>query len=544
MRGFVLGAPSSGAGKTTIASAVIAALVRRGLTVQPFKIGPDFLDPGHLAAAAGRPCHALDPWLAGEEAVRERAARSAAGADLVVVEGAMGLFDGVDGRSEAGSTAAVAKLLGLPVVLVVDASAAARSLAALVHGFATFDPDLPLAGVVATKVGGTAHVGMIRDALGAAGGPLLLGALPFDPAAAVPERYLGLHQAAEPGPDGTRLAARERLDRLAALAEQHLDLERLARLEADPGRWPAGAPLLASAAPPRHRPAVRIGLAHDLAFSFYYPANLERLEAAGAELVFFSPTADPALPPALDGLYLGGGYPELHAAALAANRSMIESVRDFAAAGRPIYAECGGLLYLADRLVDAAGTPHAMVGALPGAVAAMSAGLVDFGYVEVETIRPTPLGPAGSRLRGHRFHCSRLVSAPAGAERAYRLRRPDGAPWGEEGFFLPVPGAGGAAGGAAAGGGGAPGDREAAGGGWADGGGGGRAPAGWSGRPRAGGEPGGRSEPAGAAPVAGGLLASYVHLLFDGTQGAAASFVAAAAAFGCARLGRGAVPAR
>ncbi len=464
MRGFLLGAPSSGAGKTTVATAVIAALSRRGLTVQPFKVGPDFLDPGHLVAAAGRPCHTLDPWLAGEQAVRERAGRSAADADLVVVEGAMGLFDGVDGKSEAGSSAAVAKLLGLPVVLVVDASAAARSVAALVHGFATFDGALRVAGVIATKAGGPGHVGMIRDALAAAGGPPLLGALPFDPAAAVPERYLGLHQAAEAGPDGRLLAGGERLGRLAALAERHLDLEQIARLAPEPDRWPP-----VPAAAPSRAASVRIGVARDAAFSFYYPANLERLEAAGAELVAFSPVADPTLPPDLGGLYFGGGYPELHAAALAANRPMREAVRAFAAAGPPVYAECGGLLYLAERLVDAPGQAHEMVGALSGAVAAMTAGLVDFGYVEVETTRATPLGPAGGRLRGHRFHCSRLGSPPADARLAYRLRRPGGVPWGEEGF------------------------------------------------------------------VQGNLLASYVHVLFDGAPGAAGSFVEGAVGWRCAR---------
>ncbi len=464
MRGFLLGAPASGAGKTTIATAVTAALVRRGLEVQPFKVGPDFLDPGYLAAAAGRPCHTLDPWLAGEQAVRERASRSAVGADVVVVEGAMGLFDGVDGKSEAGSAAAVAKLLDLPVVLVVDASAAARSVAALVHGFVTFDRALRVAGVIVTKVGGPGHVAMIRDALAAAAGPPLLGALPFDPAVAVPERYLGLHQAAEAGPDGRLLAGRERLGRLAVLAERHLDLEQIARLAPEPDRWP----LVPPAAPSRAA-SVRIGLARDAAFSFYYPANLEWLEAAGAELVAFSPIADPTLPPDLGGLYFGGGYPELHAAGLAANRPMREAVRAFAAAGAPVYAECGGLLYLAERLVDAQGQAHEMVGALSGAVAAMTAGLVDFGYVEVETTRATPLGPAGTRLRGHRFHGSRLESPPADARLTYRLCRPDGAPWGEEGFLT------------------------------------------------------------------GNLLASYVHVLFDGAPGAAGSFVQAAAKWSCAR---------
>ncbi len=434
MRGVLIGAAGSGAGKTTVAAALCAALRRRGLAVAPFKVGPDFLDPTHLAAAAGRPCHTLDPYLMGEAALRMRAARAAADADVVVVEGMMGLFDGVDGRSDAGSAAEVAKRLGLPVVLVVDASAAARSLAALVHGFATFDRDLDLAGVVATRVGGPGHVALLDQALASAGGPPLLGALPFDRETAVPERYLGLHAACETDPG--------RVGRLADLAERHLDVERLSRLETRPGRWPSvliydstAGPSRSSEPPSNERSGARVGVARDAAFAFYYPANLERLGEAGARVVPFSPLADDRLPD-VDALYLGGGYPELHAAALAANAPMRAAVCAFVERGGTVYAECGGLLYLADRLVDADGRVHEMVGALPGAVAAMTGGLVEFGYVAVETTRPTLLGPSGTRVRGHRFHASRLASPPAGADLAYALSRPDGTPWGEEGFVI------------------------------------------------------------------------------------------------------------
>ncbi len=422
MRGFLLGAPASGAGKTTVAAALLAALRRRGVATAPFKVGPDFLDPTHLAAAAGRPCHTLDPYLVGDAAFRARAARASAEAHLVVVEGMMGLFDGVDGRSDAGSAADVAKRLGLPVVLVLDASATARSVAALVHGFATFDRALDVAGVIATRVGGPGHVTLLRDALASSGGPPLLGALPFDPQAAVPERHLGLHAASETDP--------ARMGRLADLAERHLDLSRLAVLETAPGRWPG-------CEEPEAGPAAtaRVGVARDAAFAFYYPANLERLAETGAQVVPFSPLADERLPD-VDALYLGGGYPELHAAALAANRPMRDAVRAFVERSGVVYAECGGLLYLADRLLDAEGRAHEMAGALPGATAAMTGGLVDFGYVEVETTRPSLLGPPGTRVRGHRFHASRLASPPAGADLAYRLRRPDGTPWGEEGFMV------------------------------------------------------------------------------------------------------------
>ena len=291
---LVVAGTHSGVGKTSVTLGLVAALRRRGLTVQPFKVGPDFIDPLHHAHAAGRPSHNLDGWMLDPSANRAVFARAVADADVAVVEGVMGLFDGSEGGSERGSTAEMAKLLDLPVVLVVDASAVARSAAAIVHGFTTFDPELRVAGAIANNVGGAVHAAMIRDAVP------LLGALPHVTDLVVPERHLGLHRPHE--------ARSGYVGRLADLVEEHIDVDAL--LAATAAERPTAPPPVA-----RREPRARIGVARDEAFCFYYADNLELLEQAGAELVEFSPLRDP-LPARLDGLYLGGGYPELHAAEL------------------------------------------------------------------------------------------------------------------------------------------------------------------------------------------------------------------------------------
>ena len=324
-RGLVIAGTQSGVGKTTVTLALLSALRRRGLTVQPFKVGPDFIDPGHHDRAAGRCCRSLDGWMLSREANLSLFRRHTAQAQVAVVEGVMGLFDGYDGASEAGSTAQMAKWLGLPTLLVVDARAMARSAAALVHGFAAFDPDLALAGVVFNRVGGAAHWQYLQEAMGGVPGVKCLGGLPREPKLSIPERHLGL-VTSEDHPLGE-----EYLERLAAWLEGHLDLDRLL----------ASLPLLARlpAAPPAaspHPPLVRLGVARDRAFCFYYPENLEWLAHFGAELVPFSPLTDRELPADLHGLYLGGGYPELFAGQLAANEGIKRQLTEAAAAGLPI----------------------------------------------------------------------------------------------------------------------------------------------------------------------------------------------------------------
>lgn len=398
----VVAGTHSGVGKTSITLGLIGALRHRGLTVQPFKVGPDFIDPLHHQHASGRPPRNLDGWMLDPETNRERFARATTDADVAVIEGVMGLFDGSEGASERGSTAEMAKLLYLPVVLVVDASAMARSAAALIHGYTSFDPDLRVAGVILNHIGGDAHAGMIHDAV--AGTVPILGALPRAADLVVPERHLGLHLPHE--------ARSDYVEQLASLIEQHVDLDRLIELglteRAQVPPAPASAPRIA-----------RLGIARDQAFCFYYADNLELLEDAGAELVEFSPLTDP-LPADLDGLYIGGGYPELHAQALAENAAAREAIREFADAGGPIYAECGGLMYLAETLqLDE--ESHPLCSVLPFGTK-MPAPL-KLAYVEITTTGGL-FGP-GHRARGHLYHRSEIVGEPAIA-RCYRLQTSSG----------------------------------------------------------------------------------------------------------------------
>jgi cobyrinic acid a,c-diamide synthase len=396
---IVVAGTHSGVGKTSVTLGLIGALRRRGLDVQPFKVGPDFIDPLNHTKAAGRTSRNLDGWMLEPDANRACFARAATGADAAVIEGVMGLFDGSEGGSDRGSTAEMAKLLGLPVVLVIDAGAMARSAAALIHGFASFDPELRLAGVILNNVGGEAHAAMIREAVG--DDIPIVGAIPRTPDLTAPERHLGLHLPHE--------AHEDHAAQLATLIEAHLDIDLLldlGRIERQGARSSATRPPV---------PTVRIGVVRDEAFCFYYADNLELLEGAGAELVEFSPIADP-LPAGLDGLYIGGGYPELHAAELSANTAARGAIRELAAAGGPIYAECGGLMYLGERL-ELDGEAHPCCGVLPFSTR-MPAPL-KLSYVEVAT--SGGLFGAGRSGRGHVFHHSE-VSGKLAVDRHHQLR--------------------------------------------------------------------------------------------------------------------------
>jgi cobyrinic acid a,c-diamide synthase len=392
---LVVAGTASGAGKTTVALAIIAALRSRGLTVQPFKCGPDFIDGGHLAAAASRPVRNLDTWMLDAEANREIFSRSAS-CDVAVVEGMMGLFDGVTGSSEEGSTAEMAKLLGLPVVLVVDAGNSARSIAAVIRGFETFDSELGFAGIVLNRVAGDAHFRMLELAIRQSSLVPVLGWLPVEADAAIPERHLGLHTAAEG--IGAGLSTLTRLG-------SRLDLEQVLNATVYKQGF-ATAPI--STAEPKYR-GVRVGVARDRAFSFYYEDNLDLLRENGALIVDFSPIKDSVLPENLHALYFGGGYPELYASELSRNGRLLQQIRDFAKANKPIYAECGGLMYLAEKLTVIEGHSYSMAGVLPVAIE-MTKSLVHFGYVDVEFAHNCLLGKKGTHVRGHSFHCSRIVA--------------------------------------------------------------------------------------------------------------------------------------
>jgi cobyrinic acid a,c-diamide synthase len=394
MKAFLIAGTASGVGKTTVSLALCAAFYERGLRVQAYKCGPDFLDTGHLSAISGGAARNLDTWMLDEQSNRDIFARGAAAADIAIVEGMMGLFDGVSGGGEKGSAAEIAKLLSLPVILVLDASKSARSLAAVVHGFETFDPELRFAGLVLNKVAGESHYRLLRDAIGSTSRTPVLGWLPRDEAVAIPERHLGLRTADEESSLGQKRQA------FAALAEKHLDLDRLLNSEEI-------TPPVAHAVT-RREARISLGVARDPAFCFYYQDNLDLLEAAGAKIVAFSPLTDSALPPGLDALYLGGGYPELYAEQLSSNRGFLSSLRSFAQSGKPIYAECGGMMYLAEELCIREGHTFPMASVLPLRIE-MTGKLVRFGYVEVEFAQDCFLGQKGTVARTHSFHYSRAI---------------------------------------------------------------------------------------------------------------------------------------
>jgi len=404
----VIAGTASGVGKTTVVVGLTRALRARGLRVAVFKCGPDYLDPTYHVRASGYPSQNLDGWMMGRDAVIATFASAARGADVALVEGVMGLFDGASPTGESGSAAEIAKWLGAPVLLVVDASGMARTIAAVAHGFVGFDRELDLAGLFCNRLGSKGHLDLLRKA---SSKPPIVGGLPEDASLRFPERHLGLVRADE------NTVPEVLLDGLGARVTEWCELEKIveiARRAAPLESSEVGTPVIASK-------RCRIGLAFDEAFHFYYADNLRRLEVLGAELVRFSPFHDHRLPD-VHGIYFGGGYPEVHADALSGNRSMHEDLRALATAGGPIYAECGGLMYLAAGIRGLDGRRYPMVGLIPGEVV-MRDRLQALGYVEVETQQHSILGPAGLRFRGHEFRYSELAGMPEDAERFYKVRR-------------------------------------------------------------------------------------------------------------------------
>ncbi|MDP2739684.1 MAG: cobyrinate a,c-diamide synthase [Pseudorhodobacter sp.] len=395
--GLIIAAPASGSGKTTLTLGLLAALRARGLVVQPFKSGPDYIDPAFHRAAAGRASLNLDSWAMppGRIAALVQAAR---GADLILAEGSMGLFDGVAvaGESGTGASADLAELLGWPVVLVLDVSGQAQSAAAVARGFALMRAGVVLAGVVLNRIASPRHEALVRAGMAEAG-VAVFGALPRAPALTLPERHLGLVQARE-NPDLARL-----LSGLGAFVAAHIDLDAV----------------LAAATPTRHlaadttrlpRPGQRIALADDAAFSFIYPHLVAEWRAQGAEIVPFSPLADQPPDPAADTCWLPGGYPELHAGALAAAARFRAGLQTFAQS-RPVHGECGGYMAMGEALIDASGTRHQMAGLL-GLVTSYQTRRMHLGYRQAHLAAPLPGTPAGSTLRGHEFHYSTILAQP------------------------------------------------------------------------------------------------------------------------------------
>jgi cobyrinic acid a,c-diamide synthase len=406
---FVIAGTQSGVGKTTVALAVMAALRRRGLRVQPFKVGPDFIDPGLHAEVCGVASYNLDGWMLTRKYNRGCFLRNMHRKDVGVVEGMMGLYDGRSGATDEGSTAEMAKLLRLPVILVVDVFAMARSVAALVHGYCRFDAKTRIAGVIFNRVAGQGHLNYLNEALRSLRGVKCFGGVPPQEQVRIPERHLGLMAAEEDVLD------RRFIHRLATLAEDHLDLEGLLKRTRIAVERTQARP---QSEPPSNE-QVPIAVARDRGFCFYYPDNLELLRAAGAKLELFSPIADHDLPPGTKGVYLGGGYPELYASELARNRRMRRALRGFIEAGGPVYAECGGLMYLTKALIDGQKREHPMVGAY-AFKSRMLPQLRALGYREVAAGRKAFIA-RGQKMRGHEFHYSELAG-PVRVERVYSVR--------------------------------------------------------------------------------------------------------------------------
>lgn len=421
---LIIAGTHSGCGKTTITLGLMAALKQRGLHVQPFKCGPDFIDPTLHLLMTEQVSHNLDIRMCGSEYVQNLfhthapLAEDSSGQGISIIEGVMGLFDG-----DQGSAAALARFLAVPVVLVVDVRSAAESVAAVVKGFEELDPQVNIAGVIFNRIGSTRHRQMISDAVRKHCQSKIIGALPRDNTIALPSRHLGLHM-------GNEVALNRQ--QLTTLMEEHLDLDLLLNLAQQRvpvpthQRTETGQAQPASSDSTTYTTAntnkVRLGIARDEAFCFYYHDNLNILEKEGAELIMFSPIHDPNLPENLDGLYLGGGYPELHVEALATNTSMREAIQAFSRSGKPVYGECGGFMYLTEAIItaDEQQYPYPMVGVYP-VVTQMQKGLRRLGYREVTMQADTILGLAGSCCYGHEFHYSSIDTMPEEIQRAYVL---------------------------------------------------------------------------------------------------------------------------
>jgi cobyrinic acid a,c-diamide synthase len=404
---ILISGPHRSSGKTTLSTGLCRALRDAGLKVQPFKKGPDFIDPMWLSAAAGNDCRNLDLFMMGEDNILDSFRRAASGAvaeggggksgpaDIGIIEGNMGLYDSleVDGR---GSSSDMARLLGAPVVLIVDTRSMNRSIAPLLMGFQQFEPDISIAGVVLNKVFGPRHERKLRAAIAEYTDIEVVGSIPRRSEMGIIMRHLGLEPARE------HLAAESVIEAMGGAITGYVDLERIREIAAMAP--PIAGGVQAAATPPE--PRVRLGLARDRAFTFYYPENLEALRMAGAELVPFSPMDDGELP-SVDGLFIGGGFPEVFMEELEANSSMRRQIREAAAAGMPVYAECGGLMYLSRRMTWKGGSRE-MVGALPCDVL-MHEKPQGHGYMELEATGEGGWFDAGARVRGHEFHYSQIT---------------------------------------------------------------------------------------------------------------------------------------
>jgi cobyrinic acid a,c-diamide synthase len=420
---IVVAGAASGVGKTTVTAGLIAALRRQGLVVQPFKCGPDYIDPSYHERAAGRPCRNLDAWMLNDEQLVAGFSRACEGADIAVIEGVMGLFDGCSWEEERGSTAQVAKFLGAPVLLVVDISGTARSAAVAVLGCRAFDPDVGLKAVALNFAGSEGHAKGCASAVTRASGLPVVGWLPRQARLEIPERHLGLVPSTE------QRGADELIADIAEAVIERFDVEALvevARSATGPlaltGADSTGSIRPSSGSTDRRTQRPVVAVARDEAFCFYYPENLELLAEAGCNIEFFKPVHGERPTPAAVAVYLGGGYPELHGAALASNMGLWEALRDLHARDAPIYAECGGFMALMQELIDGSAERWPMAALIPGA-ARMSGKLAALGYRYATALRPNLLADGGQTLRGHEFRYSTWeCETPLGSAAAWTVR--------------------------------------------------------------------------------------------------------------------------
>jgi cobyrinic acid a,c-diamide synthase len=424
---LVIAGTASNVGKTILTAGLIAAFKSRGLTVQSFKVGPDYIDPAYLAHVSGRPCRNLDSWMLGEGAIRQVLAQGALGADLALVEGMLGLFDGRGGSPE-GSSADVARIIKAPVILVIDVGDMTESAAAVAVGFKNYAESPKIAGVLLNNIRSDVHRRRVEDAIWERAKLPVLGALQRMPQLDIPQRQLGLLPVTE-NKEWDRM-----LGVLADRIQRDVDLDLLLRI-ADKAELVPLVPKKVFQGKPVDGKTVRLAVAYDDAFNFYYPENLELLEEHGAEVVPFSPLDDAHLPSDVTGVYLGGGFPESFVEPLARNRTMAESMQRAYRSGVPIYAECGGLMYLGRSLRTSAAT-HQMAGVLPVDVE-MDGEIRRFGYRQLLTLEDTILSPRGQFYRGHEFHWSRITGHNGGLKSAYQMLNAEGEVIGYEGFVAP-----------------------------------------------------------------------------------------------------------
>lgn len=424
----IISASNSDAGKTAITVGLIAALRKRGYKVQPFKIGPDFIDPGYHTSAASMPSRNLDSWLMDTESIVKIFTNAACESDISVIEGVRGLYDGISPVDEFGSTAHIAKILNTPVILVANVQSITKSAAAIVLGFKCLDQEIDIAGVILNKVKNELHAKKAKESIQHFTKLPVLGTIPRSKMAELPKRHLGLIPTAE------MIDLQTCMNNLRELVEAHVDLDRVVSIAQNAPDLP-GSSAMKKTSEVREKGRIKIGIAMDDVFTFYYADNIDALRLGGAEIVKVNTLKDSKLPDDLAGLILGGGYPECFAPELEANVSLRNNIKRSSQDGMPIYAECGGLMYLSNSITTLDGRRHAMVGVIDGETM-MTDEATSLGYVELKVTEKNPFSEAGDIFRGHEFHYSKLQDFPMDVKFCYKVLRGKGIDGGRDGILV------------------------------------------------------------------------------------------------------------